>query len=191
MIAEACCLWQHNRCNLRCISKVGDAGFNNFQTGICYFLLDFITDASGYDFTGTAKTSLICYTIPSGTLHWVLRHKGKFSRYFVRAVTLQGKIFLIVIYVENSFRSICYTPHNGNSDFYRISQAVVDLLTLLFKVMIFREIFLFTYVLLVEAEVPVASVRTDLAAFPPSTSPLWFSLVFAAGFTAVQKGFTQ
>ena len=34
-------------------------------------------------------------------------------------------------------------------------------------------------------------LRTDLAAFPPSTSPLWFSLVFAAGFTAVQKGFTQ
>ena len=46
----------------------------------------------------------------------------------------------------------------------------------------------------IEAEVAVpvaASVKTDMAAFPPSTSPLWFNFVFAAGFTAVQNGFTQ
>ena len=45
---------------------------------------------------------------------------------------------------------------------------------LLLRVMIFRLIFM-----------PVVTAAEDL------TSPLWFSMVFAAGLTAVQKGLTQ
>ena len=51
---------------------------------------------------------------------------------------------------------------------------------LLFRVMIFREIFL-----------PADWASAFFSALlPPSTSPLWFSLVWAAGFTPEQKGLT-
>ena len=49
----------------------------------------------------------------------------------------------------------------------------------LFRVIILREIFL-----------PMPSLW-ETAFAPPSTSPLWLSLVPAAGLTAVQKGQTQ
>ena len=59
----------------------------------------------------------------------------------------------------------------------------------LLRVMIFREIFLLV----------TSALAAWLAAFsaawmpflPPSTSADWLSLVLAAGFTEVQKGFTK
>ena len=61
----------------------------------------------------------------------------------------------------------------------------------LFRVIIFREIFLLT---LLEASWLFWPLTLSRAAAPLSllvTSPLWLSRVPAAGLTAAQKGFTQ
>jgi len=44
---------QHNSCNLRSISQIGDACLNNLKTSLCNLLLNLIPDPSGYDFAGT------------------------------------------------------------------------------------------------------------------------------------------
>ena len=64
---------------------------------------------------------------------------------------------------------------------------------LLFRVMIFRESFLLPDSLAEDAAA-LPPKRMPMALEPlslPDTSPLWLSLVLAAGFTAVQKGFTK
>ena len=62
---------------------------------------------------------------------------------------------------------------------------------LLFRVMSFRESF-FPPASFMAAAVPEAVRRAEsLEDFSPSTSPLWLSLVLAAGFTATEKGLTK
>ena len=57
--------------------------------------------------------------------------------------------------------------------------------------MTLRDIFLLAVSALAAALLPLrATFNMALPERPPSTSPLWPSLVFAAGFTPTQKGLT-
>ena len=63
---------------------------------------------------------------------------------------------------------------------------------LLDRVITLREIFLLALSATAAPVLPLmARFNTAFPDRPPSTSPLWPSLVFAAGFTPVQKGLTK
>ena len=119
---------EHNCGNLGSVCKVGDSCFNNLDTCLIYSFLDLILYTISNDLAGTAKASVIGYTV-TGCVYagsYIVRIKS----YYVtqRCVALKRKEFLVVVYVEYRLCSIYYSPCNSNTYLNRITKAVIDLL---------------------------------------------------------------
>ena len=57
---------QHDGCDLGGVGQIGDAGFDDLQTGLGHLGLDLVTDAAGHHFTGAAQRAVVGVTVTGG-----------------------------------------------------------------------------------------------------------------------------
>ena len=57
---------QHDGCDLGSVGQVGDAGFDDLNTGFRHPLLDLIADAGGNDLAGAAQAAVIGNAVAGG-----------------------------------------------------------------------------------------------------------------------------
>ena len=102
---------------------------NDFNAGFIDMFLNFALDSFGDYRGGTSETSVIRHTI-AGSID-IRRHVIRIDSDDITQgrITHQGKILFVVIHIEYSFGCIDYPPGNRNADFNRITEHIIDLLT--------------------------------------------------------------
>ena len=85
-------------------------------------------DALCHHFRGAAQAALVGHTVAGG-VHVGSHIVGVDAHHVAQgAVTLQGQVLFVVVYIEHGLGGVGHTPDDGDSDFHRVAQAIVDLL---------------------------------------------------------------
>ena len=91
--------------------------------------------------------------------------------------------------MENSFCRIGHTPHHSDPNFHRITEAIIDLLTVIVECHDLQGNLLFGTDAFAEAFAPVAATSTDFCTVSAIHIPALVQFGLAAGFTLLQNGF--